>query len=54
MPEFDYRLVYTEQGTYLALVDEPQTQSSADFWNDFRQGVAAVIALPLTVLSFLF
>lgn len=52
MPEFDYRLVYCDQGSYLALEEETRIVDPEDFWADVRFGVAAVIALPLTILSY--
>lgn len=52
MPEFDYRLVYCDQGSYLALEEETRIVEPEDFWADVRSGVAAVIALPLTILSY--
>jgi len=52
--EMDYRTVYTEHGSYLALVSEPVKKDSSDFWCEVRQGVAAAIALPLTLVSYLF
>ena len=56
MHEMDYRLVYTDHGSYLQLKDKPKcTNASADeFWKQFRKGVSAVIALPLTVASYLY
>ena len=54
MPEFDYRLVYTDHGSYLALQETPKTEVGTAFWQDFRNGVAAAIALPLTVFTYLF
>ena len=54
MHELDYRLVYTDHGSYLALQQETEVQPPSDFWKEFRHGVAAVIAIPLTALSFLF
>lgn len=52
MTNLHYCVVYTSNGSYLALADEVDIKPS-EFWKGVRTGIAAVVALPLTALSYL-
>ena len=52
MKTFDYQLVQTARGSYLALAEEINPQHT-EFWPVIRLGIAAVIALPLVVISYM-
>ena len=53
MKAVDYQLIRTEYGTYLALSNE-HTSKTIGFWKSIRHAAAAVIALPITSLTYLF
>ena len=52
MKTFDYQLVQTSCGSYLALVEEINPEHN-EFWPVIRLGIAAVIALPLAIISYM-
>ena len=47
-----YQLVQTSHGSYLALAEELNRPSNT-FWSQVRSSIAAVIALPLTMSSYI-
>ena len=49
MIEFDYRLIYTENGEYWDASPKPAID-----WKQVRRAAAEVIAIPLTLLTYLF
>lgn len=53
MTNLQYCVVHTSYGSYLALTSEVEAKSS-EFWKGVRAGIAAVVALPLAALSYLF
>lgn len=50
MHDFDYRLIYTEYGSYLKRVEI--AKDNKEFWDDMRKALAYAIAFPLTLLSY--
>ena len=51
MIDFDYRVIYTEYGSYMQRVEI--AKNNKEFWDDMRRLLAHTIALPLTAVSYL-
>jgi len=51
MIDFDYRVIYTEYGSYMQRVEI--AKNNKEFWDDMRRLLAHAIALPLTAVSYL-
>ena len=49
----DYQLVVTKQGSYLALSTEVEDKEP-EFWKNVRHIVVGAIALPITIISYIY